>query len=111
MTEFSRNENPPPETTYLNAFRKFENGRPEGTRDNSPAFQRWDLCHARKSPEGTAERWCPWGTVQPSRRDSNSIDHNPGVETPGYSRMSLRDKLGSNLRKGITTNEKHQTPG
>src|SRR5437899_4055014 len=70
-----------------NAFRKFGNECPGGTDENSPAFQRWDVCHTRTSPEGTAERWRDPVHVQPSLRDSNSPDVLPGVETPGYSRV------------------------
>src|SRR6266511_2796778 len=53
----------------------------------SPAFQRWNVCHTRTSPEGTAERWPEPVHVQPSLRDSNSSDVLPDVETPGYSRL------------------------
>src|SRR5437762_3172828 len=70
-----------------NAFRKFGNECPGGTDENSPAFQRWDVCHTRTSPEGTAERRRDPVNVQPSLRDSNSSDVLPGVETPGYSRV------------------------
>ena len=38
------------------------------------------------SPEGTSETWRLQAMDQPSLRDSNAIDHFPGVETPGYSR-------------------------
>jgi hypothetical protein len=40
-------------------------------------------------PEGTAEGK---GSSQSSLRDENLFSHLPGVETPGYCRMSLRDK-------------------
>src|SRR5438552_5661222 len=69
------------------AFRKFGSECPGGTTENSPALQRWDGCHTRTSPEGTAERWRDPIHVQPSLRDSNSSDVLPGVETPGYSRV------------------------
>src|SRR5438445_2516124 len=82
----------------------FGNGCPGGTHENSPAFQRWDACHANTSPEGTAERRCRRVLVQPSLRDSISIDHDPGVETPGIIGMSLRDKLSSNFRTALSAN-------
>src|SRR3989442_13590042 len=42
-------------TTNPNAFRKFASRCPEGTIENSPAFQRWGDQRAGTSPEGTAE--------------------------------------------------------
>ena len=32
-----------------------------------------------------------FGKLQPSLRDSSHSEKNPGVKTPGYCRMSLRD--------------------
>src|SRR5437899_1099308 len=78
------------------------NACPGGTGENSPAFQRWDACHARISPEGTAESWCRRLPVQPSFRDSNSIDHNPGVETPGYHRDVPTGQTFIEFPKGIS---------
>ncbi len=57
-----------------------------GLRDAFLRFQRWDACHTRTSPEGTAEGWRDPVCVQPSLRDSNPSDVLPGVETP-YSRV------------------------
>ena len=77
---------------YLLALMPFGNSEvnvPEG--QMKIAFQRWEVCHTRTSPEGTAERCRDPAHVQPSLRDSNFSDVLPGVETPGYSRMSLRD--------------------
>ena len=42
------------------------------------------------SPVGTAENARPF---RPSLRDSIHITSEPGVETPGYCRSSLRDKI------------------
>ena len=60
---------------------------PEGTSENSPAFQRWVGRQKVASPEGTAEIQShnpslsfsrPFGTCKPCRMF-------PGVKTPGYS--------------------------
>ena len=61
---------------------------PGGTGENSPAFQRWVRTSRSISPEGTTEG----GRVRPSLRDLSRRDLQPSVETPGYSRLSLRDK-------------------
>ena len=78
---------------------------PEGAHENSPAFQRRDSGRAPPSPEGTAELPRPFASIQPSRRDLNALDHVPGVETPGYCRMSLRDNAAArtyaNFRKAL----------
>src|SRR6266436_3219447 len=68
---------------------------PEGTYENSPAFQRRDSRRTPPSPEGTAELPRPFASIQPSRLDSNALDHLHGVETPGYCRMSLRDNAAA----------------
>ncbi len=68
--------------------------RPVGTPENSPAFQRRDHARNRASPEGTAESRendAERDAIQPSLRDLFPRPANPGVETPGYFRMSLRD--------------------
>jgi hypothetical protein len=44
---------------------------------------------------------CSWECVtevRPSLRDLNLIGLPPGVETPGYSRLSLRDKWATAVR-------------
>src|SRR6266853_1328451 len=64
---------------------------PEGAYENSPAFQRRGSRRTLSSPEGTTELPRPFASIQPSRRDLNALDDVPGVETPGYCRMSLRD--------------------
>jgi hypothetical protein len=62
---------------------------PEGTTERSPAFQR--------RVSGTIESVRPEGTVeyqdsaQSSLRDESPLSGFPGVETPGYCRVSLRD--------------------
>src|SRR5258708_39841725 len=60
---------------------------PRGMAENSPAFQRRDAFERALSPEGTAELDWP----QPSLRDSFLLSFKPGVETPGYCHLSLRD--------------------
>src|SRR2546426_10708375 len=60
----------------------------------------------RKSPEGTAERWYETVHLQPSLRDSNSIDHNPGVETPGYYRDVPPGHISIEFPKGIKVSRK-----
>jgi hypothetical protein len=62
----------------------------EGACENSPAFQcRVGGSKACIRPEGTAEgKECS----QSSLRDENPFSRLPGVETPGYCRMSLRDR-------------------
>jgi len=66
---------------------------PEGHPENSPAFQRWDQDEASSRPEGTAE------IVPPGRPFGTDTIHAeyPGVETPGYSRSSLRDDVNGRL--------------
>ncbi len=63
---------------------------PEGASDNSPAFQRRVSGPKEQvRPEGTAEsNECS----QSSLRDEGPFCGLPGVETPGYCQMSLRDK-------------------
>jgi len=70
---------------------------PEGLGENSPAFQRREGQRRALSPEGTAEI----GGHQSSLRDLRPIHAKPGVETPGYYRLSLRDGCAShrNLSK------------
>ena len=86
-----------------NASLKFNpfQGRPcpGGTRENSPALQRWEgstlwLKSRRDGRLGEAGL-----RVQPSLRDSALRRAVPGVETPGYSQVSLRDRAPPNLRK------------
>jgi len=78
---------------------------PEGTYENSQAFQRRDSGRAPPSPEGTTELPRRFASIQPSRRDLNALDHVPGVETPGYCRQSLRDntaaRIQGNFRKAL----------
>jgi hypothetical protein len=65
----------------------------EGACENSPAFQRRvSGSKACIRPEGTVE-----GKVcfQSSLRDENSFSRLPGVSTPGYCRMSLRDRASN----------------
>ena len=58
---------------------------PEGTGENSPAFERWVRWPNAARPGGTVEnRASNRPSFQPSLRDSNRADLDPGVETPGY---------------------------
>jgi len=59
---------------------------PEGTDENSPAFQRWVQWSITARPEGTVEHTAlKLDSIQSSLRDLKSVDVDPGVETPGYS--------------------------
>ena len=61
-------------------------------RDNSPMFQHWEEpANGASSPEGTAEGLHAVSAV-PSGLDDLGTDQ-PNVETLGYARMSLRDKV------------------
>jgi Tfp pilus assembly protein FimT len=61
--------------------------------ENSPAFQRRDAVVRSCSPEGTAEYFDRFPrAVQPSLRVLSRLVRKPGVKTPSYSRVSLRDK-------------------
>src|SRR5438552_15256947 len=65
---------------------------PGGMRDNSPMFQHWEEPGKwRSSPEGTAEGARAVSAV-PSGLDDLGTDQ-PNVETLGYCRMSLRDRV------------------
>jgi hypothetical protein len=62
--------------------------RPEGTFDNSPAFQcRVDVIKML-SPEGAVESVDHVDMVQPSLRDFVYFDRIPGIEMPGYFQLS-----------------------
>jgi hypothetical protein len=77
-----------PDTTFL--------WNPGGIHGNSPAFQRRVGARKNTSPEGTAgfslrrilELKVPF---QPSLWDLCDSGFSPGVETPGYFHLSLRD--------------------
>ena len=71
---------------------------PKGHLENSPAFQRWVKRGVRQSPEGTVESM-PQTSCQPSLRDFYNFPVTPGVETPGYFRLSLRDKATGSIAK------------
>ncbi len=63
-------------------------------RDNMEIARRFSAgngLNSASSPEGTAGRT---RLFQPSLRDSVPVASEPGVETPGYGRTSLRDKSG-----------------
>src|SRR5213592_4521148 len=61
-------------------------------RDNSPMFQHWEEpTNGGSGPEGTAEGSRAVSAV-PSGLDDLGTDQ-PNVETLGYCRMSLRDKV------------------
>ena len=74
---------------------------PEGTYDNSPAFQRWvQSLKTTPAPSGAAETGIPNRSVAPLGLPA--LYHaKPSVETLGYSRMSLRDKSLLNFRKAL----------
>ena len=66
---------------------------PKGHLEISPAFQRRDRGKWLPSPEGMAEVIAvSMRRFQPSVRDGDHSVIEPGVETPGYSRRSLRDR-------------------
>ncbi len=71
---------------------------PEGACENSPAFQRRVSGPKEQlRPEGTAG---PKESSQSSLRDDGPSSGLPGVETPGYCQMSLRDKTsGAGARR------------
>ena len=59
---------------------------PEGHPTIARRFNAGENPDSCTSPAGTAET-----ARQPSLRDSGHMQCGPGVETPGYSRLSLRD--------------------
>jgi hypothetical protein len=60
---------------------------PQGHRENSPAFQRWEHDQKAVSPEGTAEilhsSFCLQPSDQPSLRDLGLLASIPGLEKAG----------------------------
>src|SRR5262245_34494942 len=70
--------------------------------ENSPAFQRRVDRPSGTSPEGTAELQLRMAS-QPSLRDLTTRCRVPGVETPGYCRLSLRDANAPDPRVGLKT--------
>src|SRR5213592_3407509 len=69
-------------------------------RDNSPMFQHWEEpTNGGSGPEGTAEGSHAVSAV-PSGLDDLGTDQ-PNVETLGYCRMSLRDKVFVDYFKSI----------
>src|SRR5438093_12718364 len=73
---------------------------PGGMGDNSPMFQHWEQeGRWRSSPEGTAEDSRAVSAVS-SGLDDLGTDP-PNVETLGYCRMSLRDKVFVDYFKSI----------
>jgi len=76
---------------------------PEGQPGNSPAFQRRGYGPKHQSPEGTAERPLTMVEMSAISRPFGTGEcaaHEPGVETPGYFRASLRDKAPCVLASG-----------
>ena len=61
---------------------------PEGTPDNSPAFQRWVKRNSVQVSKGRPTGRRSNGSAVPSGLDSRA--QNPGVKTPGYSQSHLR---------------------
>ena len=77
-----------------NFYELFSVSVPKGQRENSPAFQRRDRVTVQTSPEVTIER-VRHDKFQPSLRDSAYSHFRPGVKTPGYFRMFLRNKAAA----------------
>jgi len=73
-----------------NFYQSIMGGVPKGQNENSPAFQRRDRVVAESSPEGT-DGSARHNESQPSLRDSARHQIQPGVETPGYFRLFLRN--------------------
>src|SRR5688572_16934227 len=67
---------------------------PEGTNENSPAFQRRVEVWETSVPKGRLKR-----PLQTSLRDSVHVLGCPGVETPGYCQASLRDNQTEKLNE------------
>lgn len=61
------------------------------------------------SPVGTAER-VPQNRFQSSLRDATWIESKPGVETPGYCRLSLWDNMyaSDGVSENHSANRKRQ---
>ena len=79
---------------------------PEGTYDNSPAFQRWvQGLKNTQAPSGAAETGIPNRSVAPSGLPA-LCNAKPSVGTLGYSRLSLRDKSLLNVRKALSDEPK-----
>jgi len=78
---------------------------PEGHPTIARRFNAGSSREYRQVPEGRL-RWLPIvPEFQPSLRDSYKPDSNPGVETPGYCRVSLRDRGRSiRRRRGVIVN-------
>jgi len=64
---------------------------PTGQNENSPAVQLRDSVAVKSSPEGTNER-AGHNQFQPSLRDWARLCTRPGVKTPGYFQLFLRNK-------------------
>ena len=69
---------------------------PEGRGENSPAFQRREQSGNPGSPEGTiegatGERGWDGSSAVPAGLELHRTK--PGVETPGYCHLSLRDRI------------------
>jgi hypothetical protein len=71
--------------------------RPEGTCDNSPAFQRWEQVSCGPSPEGMDEKQ----TAQPSLRDSGLSYAIPALKRWAILASSLRDE-GAQILLGVS---------
>jgi len=73
-------------------FQTDARGRPGGTAENSPAFQRsfqrWVWTPEGLSPEGRADS----APIQPSLSGLGTTNVFPSVETLGYSHPSLQDE-------------------
>ncbi len=67
---------------------------PKGLNENSPAFQRRGYCMTECVPTGRLRLSIAF---QPSLRDFDACHLQPGVETPGYSRLSLWDRRADSV--------------
>jgi hypothetical protein len=65
---------------------------PGGTCENSPALQRWEGYAPQFKSRRDGRLVESSLRIQPSLQDLVLGRDVPGVETPGYSRMSLRDQ-------------------
>jgi len=92
---------PVPNRPTTGAFWEFDVVVPEGRHENSPAFQRWVLPWNAPKSRRDDRNPNPKPGFLSSLRDSFPIRPQPSVETLGYSRKSLRDKLLSEFPKGI----------
>jgi zinc protease len=83
-----------------NFYQLIQGGVPKGQNDNSSAFQRGDQFGKISSPEGTNERARPRQSPS-SLRDLVGFCIQPGVKTPGYSQLFLRNRATTYLAMAL----------